>query len=172
MRAAGSALVILLAVSRAGADEPMVTDRPDFTESSAAVPKGTVQIEAGGTYVEVEQSDETSLGELLVRWGIVKGLELRIGVGGFAWSDAPEGDASGFEAFGIGGIVLDDQTITGTLAQPFDGRGLFHRLACDALDVSRAHENLVSNQRVGDDENELNHRLDPHARKRSLCLLF
>ena len=43
--------------------------------------------------------------ELLVRWGVAKGWEVRIGVGGFAWFDDPGGDKSGLEAFGIGAKV-------------------------------------------------------------------
>ena len=32
-------------------DEPMVTDRPDFTESTLTVPRGRAQVELGYTYV-------------------------------------------------------------------------------------------------------------------------
>jgi hypothetical protein len=95
----------VVATAPSGADEPMVTDRPDFTESSSAVPKGTLQLEAGGTYVDLDETDEATLGELLVRWGVAKGWEVRIGVGGFAWFDDPGGDKSGLEAFGIGAKV-------------------------------------------------------------------
>ena len=42
--------------------EPMVTDRPDFTESSSAVPTGRIQLEVGGTHVELEEASESSLG--------------------------------------------------------------------------------------------------------------
>jgi hypothetical protein len=94
-----------LATSSGLANEPMVTDRPDFTESSSAVAKGTVQFEAGASHVDIEQTDETSLGELLVRWGVGEGWELRLGVGGFAWFDNADGEDSGFEAFGVGAKV-------------------------------------------------------------------
>ena len=63
--------VTALAATGSLADEAMVTDRPDFTESSSAVPKGTLQIEAGGTYVDIDEAEEGSLGEVLVRWGVV-----------------------------------------------------------------------------------------------------
>jgi hypothetical protein len=104
IRFAALALTTLVASSSL-ADEPMITDRPDFTESSSAVPEATVQIEAGGTYVDIDDAEEGSLGEVLVRWGAVSGLEVRLGVGGFAWFDRAGSDGSGLEAFGIGAKV-------------------------------------------------------------------
>lgn len=70
------------------ADEaPMVTDRPDFTESATVVPKGSVQLEAGVTWASFEEEgrygsswDLLSLPEALIRWGIGDRLELRFGL--------------------------------------------------------------------------------------------
>ena len=40
--------------------EPLITDRPDFTESTEAVPAGHVQLEAGYTFTfDREGSDRT-----------------------------------------------------------------------------------------------------------------
>ena len=55
-------------------DEPLVTDRPDFTEASSTVGKGVLQIEFGYTYTQNrDDGSETvshSIGEPLFRYGI------------------------------------------------------------------------------------------------------
>lgn len=62
----------------------LVTDRPDFTESSEVVGSGVVQIESGLTF---EQTDETvrqvTAPQLLVRVGIGPRFELRFAGDGF-----------------------------------------------------------------------------------------
>ncbi len=77
-----------------GADlnEPLVTDRPDFTESPSVVGLGVTQLEAGYTYTYTYDSTTTgstkshSLPETLLRTGILADwLELRIG-----WNYAEE----------------------------------------------------------------------------------
>lgn len=65
--------------------EPLVTDRPDFTEASSTVGKGVAQLEFGYTYSydnEGSQSVRTqSFGEPLIRYGIFEDwLEFRIGL--------------------------------------------------------------------------------------------
>lgn len=56
-------------------NEPLVTDRPDFTEASVTVGKGVAQIEFGYTLTFDRSSDETihshSYGEPLLRYGII-----------------------------------------------------------------------------------------------------
>ncbi|MEX2285697.1 MAG: transporter [Planctomycetaceae bacterium] len=66
-------------------DEPLVTDRPDFTEASSTVGHGVTQIETGYIYSYNSDDGETvrgqSFGEPLFRHGIVANwLELRIAV--------------------------------------------------------------------------------------------
>lgn len=60
----------------------LVTDRPDKTESSVAIPFRYVQIETGFSYTFDSQilSDETSVGfgETLIRYGLFEGMELRL----------------------------------------------------------------------------------------------
>lgn len=63
-------------------DEPLVTDRPDFTEASVTVGRGVLQIETGYTYVfdndGVSQTIAHSYPETLFRYGIfAEWLELR-----------------------------------------------------------------------------------------------
>lgn len=64
--------------------EPLITDRPDQTESSTIVPKGTLQIETGTIYEKDEPGESISLSSLslattLLRWGITNSMELRLG---------------------------------------------------------------------------------------------
>ena len=73
-----------------GEDEPLATDRPDFTETSSTVGRGTVQLETGYTFTHdddagVEVSSH-SFPESLFRIGVLADwLELR-----FAWNYAVE----------------------------------------------------------------------------------
>ena len=65
-------------------DEPLITDRPDFTEAASVVGLGVSQLEAGYTYTfnndDGEQSISQSVPELLARVGILANwIELRIG---------------------------------------------------------------------------------------------
>ncbi len=70
---------------------PLVTDRPDFTESTEAVARGHVQLELGYTFTYDRESDrrvrEDTAPELLIRAGVADDLELRIGWDGFTSSD-------------------------------------------------------------------------------------
>lgn len=71
--------------------EPLVTDRPDFTESTETVPAGHVQLEAGYTFTYdregADRSREHTAPEWLVRVGLVENLELRIGWDGYSWME-------------------------------------------------------------------------------------
>lgn len=71
-------------------DEPLVTDRPDFTESTEVVPAGHFQLEAGYTFTYDRESHDRvydhTAPELLGRWGVVHPFELRFGWAGYSWS--------------------------------------------------------------------------------------
>ena len=82
--------------------EPLVTDRPDFTESSDAVAAGHVQVESGATFTKSGESKSHSLGEVLVRVGILSRAELRIGLNSFAIDRTGGVHSSGFEDAAIG----------------------------------------------------------------------
>lgn len=65
-------------------EPPLVTDRPDQTESSSVVPQWRLQIETGASreWVETgsnEYENNTSYGSTLLRFGVLKFLELRLG---------------------------------------------------------------------------------------------
>jgi hypothetical protein len=98
------ALLVLLTLSVVvSAEEPLVTDRPDFTESSSAVGSGVVQFESGFTYIDFRGgSDITTLPEVLARWGVLEKLELRFLLPTYAWESGSGSNASGFLSSGVG----------------------------------------------------------------------
>ena len=64
-------------------DEPLVTDRPDFTEATVTVGRGVAQLEFGYTYFYDNAAGESvrtqSFGEPLLRYGVLADwLEFRI----------------------------------------------------------------------------------------------
>jgi Putative MetA-pathway of phenol degradation len=68
---------LILLAPVASAQEELVTDRPDQTESAAVVPVGSVQIETGVLYVNDYYRWTFSLPTALVRVGVTDDLELR-----------------------------------------------------------------------------------------------
>lgn len=84
-RAAAAAAIGLggLAAGAAGQDPgPLVTDRPDQTESAESVPRGVTQLEVGTTWTRLGGEGDPSaltLGATLARLGLGGGLEARIG---------------------------------------------------------------------------------------------
>ena len=70
--------------------EPLVTDRPDFTEASSTVGRGITQVELGYTFTydddRVGETRSHSFPEILLRYGILQDwLELRV-----AWNYSVE----------------------------------------------------------------------------------
>ena len=85
------------------AEEPLVTDRPDFTESSSTVGSGVFQLEGGITYADLRGGTEvTTVGEILARWGVAEKLELRFVLPTYSFERGSASDASGFLSSGIG----------------------------------------------------------------------
>ncbi len=65
----------------AAAEPPeLATDRPDFTETAIVVPQGSLQLESGFTYAEEGGVCELSGPEMLLRLGVARRTELRVGV--------------------------------------------------------------------------------------------
>ncbi|MFN2384638.1 MAG: transporter [Gemmatimonadota bacterium] len=102
--------------AQASEREPLVTDRPDFTESAVTVGTGRVQLEGGYTLARVDDLTEHALGEVLLRIGLGPRAELRLAPGSFVWTEGDTDDASG----------LDDGTLGAklVLAAPPGARGL------------------------------------------------
>ncbi len=63
--------------------EPLITDRPDATEASSTVGKGVLQFETGALYDSFEdnnvKSENYTYNTMLIRYGILDNLELRMG---------------------------------------------------------------------------------------------
>ena len=61
----------------------LITDRPDATESSTAMPKGFLQIETGTFYESFEENniktEDFTYNTMLMRYGLLDNLELRLG---------------------------------------------------------------------------------------------
>ncbi|MGB7394555.1 MAG: transporter [Pricia sp.] len=73
-----------VAIAQDGDDAPpLVTDRPDATEASSVVPKGTLQVETGGFYESFEENDlkleRAVYNTALLRYGLLDNFELRLG---------------------------------------------------------------------------------------------
>lgn len=67
----------------------MVTDRPDFTESTDVVGKGMLQIENGFTVERSQGAGKMTSPELLMRVGLSKRVELRLGGDGLVTQRIP-----------------------------------------------------------------------------------
>ena len=91
---------------------PLVTDRPDFTESAVTVPRGGVQLESGYTFTRSDDVDDHTLGEVLLRIGLADRLEARLGLGSHAWVTAEGNDPSGFEdpSLGLKAVLAREET--------------------------------------------------------------
>jgi len=94
--------VTLVAVSAFADDDPLVTDRPDYTESAVTVTRGRTQIETGYTFTEIGDFEEQTLGELLVRIGWTEIVELRLGLNSHIRVDGPGVHFSGNEDLSLG----------------------------------------------------------------------
>lgn len=98
-----------------GAQEPLVTDRPDFTESATSVVPGRIQLEGGWTFEDAGAVESHALGEVLLRIGILPRTELRVGLNSFVTVDGPAGDPSGLEDASIGAKI---ELVDGRGARP------------------------------------------------------
>lgn len=86
----------------------LVTDRPDQTESSATVPKHSIQIESGFIYEYDKMNGMATkyygINSTLLRYGLLDNLELRIGTG---YSNVKnEASIKGFEPLYLGAKVF------------------------------------------------------------------
>jgi len=82
--------------------EPLISDRPDFTESTATMKRGEVQLEGGDTFEHAASVKTNTIGELLLRIGIASRAELRIEPGSYTKVTSPDGDASGWVDAALG----------------------------------------------------------------------
>ncbi len=76
---------------------PLITDRPDFTESAQTVPRGMTQIEAGVTFERSGREKTTTIGETLVRIGAGNNAEIRVGIPSYITARGDGARADGFD---------------------------------------------------------------------------
>ena len=81
---------------------PLVSDRPDFTESTSTVDPGHIQAEGGYTFSRSAGDRSNSAGEILARIGLARWAELRLEPGSYSWVTSPSGKQSGREDGEIG----------------------------------------------------------------------
>ena len=100
----GIAIIACAACASATArSEPLVTDRPDFTESTITVAPRAVQAEGGYTFTRAETDKWNAIGELLLRIGIARRAELRIEPGSYVRETTSDGTLTGREDADVGG---------------------------------------------------------------------
>ena len=76
---------------------PLITDRPDFTESAQTVPKGMMQIEAGATFERAGREKTTAIGETLIRIAAGNSAEIRVGIPSYITQRGAGARADGFD---------------------------------------------------------------------------
>jgi hypothetical protein len=99
-----TATVIVLtgcASSRPG-QEPLVSDRPDFTEAPQTIAPGRVQLEGGHTFARAAAEKANTTGEVLLRIGVAPRAELRLEPGSYSTFTSPVTDARGREDGAVG----------------------------------------------------------------------
>ena len=86
-----------------GEPPELVTDRPDATESASVVPRGYFQFELGWTHASFDndgtETAADSFPETLVRIGLSRRVELRVGFDGYQWDDESRPGGSGTDGF-------------------------------------------------------------------------
>jgi hypothetical protein len=82
-----------------GLKDPIQPDRPDLTNGPLLVDPGHLQIETGYTYTRTGNEKASSLGEILLRYGVNDRWEARLGLNSYDWVDEGAGvrRISGFE---------------------------------------------------------------------------
>ena len=88
------AVLLLLLPTVARAEPPeLITDRPDFTESAAAVPPRYVQAELGAVATLTEGQQVLEAPALLLRVGVLRDVELRVGAPSavVTWAEGQDG---------------------------------------------------------------------------------
>ena len=138
-------------VEKAGEDE-LVTDRPDFTESSEVIPRGGYQFESGLTFEgdthDGQRARSLSAPGSLLRVGLGLRTELRISSDGFQSEAINSVRSSGYADLGLGlKIRLLDQAKVGfdfaiipMVSLPTGGEGFTSGHADPTLKLTWARE--------------------------------
>ena len=81
---------------------PIVTDRPDVTESPEIVPMGMYQFELGYQFEKTPGSESHSFGELMIRIPLVKIVEVRAGLNSFVFLNERDREKNGLQDVSLG----------------------------------------------------------------------
>lgn len=141
---------------------PLVTDRPDQTESPAIVPAGVVQLEAGAVFSRFNRQTTVpgnpavdartgvlELGGVLARIGVARRLEARIGFAGFqriTETGVPTVDGAGDADIGVkfqvapGERRIPQAAIIAGVILPTAAAGLGVDAASPTVRLALAHE--------------------------------
>jgi hypothetical protein len=97
--AVAATMAFLIAVIPLGIAEgdPLVTDRPTFTASPLVVAPRLVLIEAGYTFTRQDEAEIHSIGEVLVRAGLIDRVEARIGINSYTKVSAGSEEVDGLQ---------------------------------------------------------------------------
>lgn len=99
---AALACALLGACASMGTRDALVSDRPDFTESTVTIAPRHVQVESGSTLSHDGPTVTTTYGEVLARAGLTSRLELRLAGNSFARERTAGIVTSGLEDGNIG----------------------------------------------------------------------
>jgi len=99
-------VLLLLSANNAWSQETestpaIVTDRPDVTESSIVVPKGSLQFENGMTWTTDHGNQSVDFSETLVRLAISTRMEFRVVFPNY-FEEVTGTNASGFDDIAVG----------------------------------------------------------------------
>jgi hypothetical protein len=99
-RLAGILFFVMILNPEMFAQDEIVTDRPDQTESSLTVPLHAFQLESGGVML-FDRSGDAIYGGVLLRYGLFEGFELRL-AGAYGKYEEDEGSTTGLNPVEIG----------------------------------------------------------------------
>lgn len=131
--------VVIAASSLVEAQVAIVTDRPDFTESTSVVAKGW-QIESGATWSKPRDGASLALPETLVRWSAGPALEARLELPDYTASK--DAQAWGEVGLGLKGGLnaprgLDGSAWIASIGMPTEGAAARPSLSARRLRDSR-----------------------------------
>jgi hypothetical protein len=96
---ATSLLLAFQPIGAVNADEELLTDRPDFTETTVAMAPGRFQVEGGFTVARGVAVERVNAPEALLRLGLLRGAELRLGMDSEFANETVSGSGEGYVGF-------------------------------------------------------------------------
>lgn len=69
------------------AQTPIAPDRPGFGDAASVVAPGDFQVEAGYTYTDLGLEDQHAFGQVLLRLGLARRVEVRVGLNSYVFQE-------------------------------------------------------------------------------------